>query len=134
MKKLIIAPILMKNKILKSIYSEKKIINIKISNFDEIKKKLYFDFDYKTIYELMNHYHFKYDVALVYLNNLYNICDYDNIKMNKLKEIKQFLDKKKLLIYDDNFINYIKNFSIEITGYYKLTHEQLKIIENLKKY
>ena len=92
--------------------------NIKFMSLDEFIKKYTFSYDNETIYHIMKKYNIKYSSALVYLNNLYYISDkLDNEKMNKLKEIKEYLDDNNLLIYDKYFRKYVKDKEIYIYGY-----------------
>lgn len=92
--------------------------NIKFMSLDEFIKKYTFSYDNETIYHIMKKYNIKYSSALVYLNNLYYISDkLDNEKMNKLKEIKKYLDDNNLLIYDKYFRKYVKDKEIYIYGY-----------------
>ncbi len=92
--------------------------NIKFMSLDEFIKRYTFSYDNETIYHIMKKYNIKYSSALVYLNNLYYISDkLDNEKMNKLKEIKEYLDDNNLLIYDKYFRKYVKDKEIYIYGY-----------------
>ncbi len=109
-----------------------KLQNIKYMTFEELYKKLYFDYNNKTIFYLMTNYKIKYDVAKTYLDALYNIQDVNDVKMDKLKEIKEYLDKNNLLIYDNFFKNYLKNTNVVIDGYSYLNNRQINAINLLK--
>ena len=82
--------------------------NIKFMSIDTFIKRVTFDYDEKTIYSLMKEYNYNYSTSLVYLDNLNYISNkLSNNKMTKLKEIKDYLDSNKLLIYDNLFKEYV---------------------------
>ena len=98
-------------------------------SLEDFSKKVTFTYDKKTIYYLMKEYDYNYSTALVYLDNLYYISDkLDNNKMNKLKEIKNYLDENNLLIYDDVFRDYVNNKEIYIYGYGYVNKYYLSIL------
>lgn len=106
--------------------------NIKFMSLEEFIKKYTFDYDNRTIYNLMKEYNLNYDTALIYLNNLYYISDkLDNEKMNKLIDIKKYLDDNKLLIYNKFFKDYIKNCDIYIYGYDYVNKYQRNVLNDL---
>ena len=105
--------------------------NVKFMSLEEFYKKCTFDYDIKSIYYLMKEFNIKYDTALVYLKNIYYINDkLNNEKMNKLINIKKYLDENNLLIYNKYFINYIKNKKIFIYGYDYINKQYLNILSN----
>lgn len=105
-------------------------VQIKFMSLEDFIKKILFDYDDKTIYCLMKKYHFKYDVAKRYLNNLFYINDnLNNHKMKKLKEIKQYLDDNNLLVYDYFFQNYVLDKMIYIYGYNYIDKFYLNILK-----
>jgi ATP-dependent helicase/DNAse subunit B len=95
------------------------LLNVKCYSIDDIKRKIIFDYDEKTIYYLMNKYGFKYDIARMYLDNIYYVEDknYNSIKLDKLVSIKKELDDKKLLIYDNLFLKSLKKKKVIVYGY-----------------
>ena len=114
--------LLVPNNIKKQVIKEarKKYYNlqIKFMSLEEFIRKLTFDYDNKTIYYLMKKFNLKYDIAILYLNNLLYISDkLDNEKMNRLKEIKKYLDDNNLLIYSNHFRSYVLDKEIYIYGY-----------------
>lgn len=96
-----------KNKIISKYRNELK--KVKIITFNEFKNKYTFSYDNRTIYYMMKKYGYKYEVCLVYLNNLYYINDknYSNNKLQFLKNLKDELDEQKLLIYNNLFKRFI---------------------------
>ena len=76
----------------------------------------------------------KYDIAKNYIENIYYIenKNYENIKLNKLVNIKKYLEENNLLIYDNLFKKYIKNKKIYIY-YNSINKYEEKIINEIKK-
>lgn len=123
-----------KEKILKELSKEKEFYNIKFIDFNEIKAKIYFDYDYNTLNYLINKYNYKYDVAKMYIDNIYFIEDkyYKSQKLQKLVKLKKELDDNNLLVYDNIFKEYIKDKKIYIYGYDYFNDIEEKIIKSLK--
>lgn len=115
---ILLIPNSIKKSIIKIVREKYYNYNIKFMSLEEFIKKYTFDYDNKTIYYLMKEYHINYDIALIYLNNLYHISNkLDNKKMDKLREIKRYLDDNNLLLYNKYFRNYVKDKEIYIYGY-----------------
>ena len=93
---------------------------IKIMNMNNFLNNYLFSYDENTIIYVMGTYHVKYDIALEYIRNLYYIKDkyYDNNKLDFLVNLKKELQDKDLLIYNDNFKNYLKRVKIIIYDIY----------------
>lgn len=129
---ILIIPNTIKNKIIKELNT--KTLNIKIISLKELIKKYTFDYNEKTIYHLMKKESIKYDIAKNYIENIYYIEDknYENIKLDKLVEIKKYLEENNLLIYDNLFKKYIKNKKIYIYYNYINKYEE-KILNEIKK-
>lgn len=110
--------------------------NIKVITINEFLKEYLFDYDKKTIYYLINKYNIKYDVASVYLKNIYYIENkkYNSNKLNKLVEIKNELDKEGLLIYNLLFKEKIKHMNIVFYNFEYIDKFYLKLIEELKQF
>lgn len=128
---ILIIPNNIKNKTIEEI--NKKNLNIKIITLDELIKKYTFDYNEKTIYHLMKKENIKYEIALNYIKNIYYIenKNYNNIKLDKLVEIKNYLEENNLLIYDKLFKEYIKNKTIYIYDNIITKYEE-KIINEIK--
>ena len=73
--KLVIVKDEMKNSLLELISKCNKILNIKIITLSELKKKYYFDYDREAIHYICNKYNVNFDVAKIYLNNMYYLND-----------------------------------------------------------
>ena len=132
---LLICPNDIKNTVLQELNKMKKLINIKFMTIEELIKKYYFDYDNKTILYLMNTYNINYDIALIYLKNIYYIDDtnYRESKLNKLKNIKEDLLKNNLLIKDKLFNEFLTNKEIIVYGYNYLVDINNKVIKDLSK-
>jgi len=118
-----------KKMILREISKNKLLLNIKFLTFNDLKKKLYFDYDYKTIEYIINKYNVKASIALMYLENMYFLKDINNKKICFLNELKKDLEDNKLLIIDKEFKNYIKNKKIVVYGFYKLKKEEEMLLK-----
>lgn len=125
----------LKKKILLNLNTIDKMYDLKFYSFNEIKKALFFNYDEKTLYYLVNNYHLSYRNALDYIDNMYYLLDeeYNNDKLNNLVNIKKELINNNLLTLDNYFYNYLKNKKIIIYGYSYLDKWQIKIIDLLKK-
>lgn len=112
--------------------NDKPLINQTFMSKKEFIHNYYFDYNEETIYYLVDKYHYKYDVALEYLNNLYYVedKDYKNIKLDMLVSLKQELDREGLLIYNKLFKNYLKN--LNVIFYDELSAYDLRMIDELK--
>lgn len=122
-----------KDEILKEMY-DKPLKQIKFLSKSQFIKSFYFDYDKRTIYELCRKYCCSYDTALIYLNNLYYIDNkkYNNEKLDKLVDIKNFLLDNNLLKVDSLFKEYIKGQKI-IFNDYNFDKFDLLLISELKK-
>lgn len=124
-----------KNKILKQLTKEKKLLNIKLLTKKELIKKLYFTYDENAILYLIEKYNYKYEIATMYLENLIYIEDkkYKNEKLTNLQVLKNELIKQNLLTKDENFSALIKNKDIIFYHYDYLDNFDNKIINDLRK-
>lgn len=91
-----------------------QLINIKIYAINEFNKLFYFDYNEETIYYIMKKYNVKYEIAKIYIDNMYYIedKDYDSEKLAFLCNLKEELIEKKLLKINRLFINTLKNREI----------------------
>lgn len=129
---ILVIPNTIKNKVIKEL--NKKLINIKIMTLKELIKKYTFDYNEKTIYHLIKKENIKYDIAKNYIENIYYIenKEYENKKLNKLVNIKNYLEENNLLIKDNLFKKYIKNKKIYIY-YNSINKYEERIINEIKK-
>ena len=122
--------------LLKKLNDKKQLINVKFMTKKEFISRYYFSYDESSIYYLMDKYNIKEDIARVYLDNLYYVEDktYNDLKLDKLVSIKKELIDKKLLIFDNLFLSYIKNKTIYFYNYNSFTKFESNLISNLKKF
>ena len=115
--------------------SNKQLKYYKIYTISEFNKLYYFDYDEKTIYYVMNKYNVKYEIAKIYINNLYNIENkqYTNKKLSFLKELYQDLLDNKLIKINKLFKNYLSNKNIIIYNL-PLSKELNNLIDILKEH
>lgn len=119
-KTLIIANNISKDKIIKNISKEKDLYNIKILSLEEFKKQYFFTTGIEALEYLVSKYNLKVDVAYKYLDNLYVIDinkNYNNSKLDFLKQIKKELIDNNLLIFNSLFKKYLETVHITILGY-----------------
>ena len=133
MEYILLIPNNIKNNVINKIRNKYYNYNIKIMSLEEFCKKVTFDYDERTLYYLMKKYNLNISTASLYLNNLYYIDKkLNNEKMNKIIEIKKYLDDNNLLIYNNYFKEYAKDKEIYIYGYGYINKYYQKIINNYK--
>lgn len=119
-----------KKKILRKNSREKKLCNIKFYSFLELKKKVFFDYDNQAIEYIMKNYQVRFEVAKVYLDNMYYLRDLKEDKVQFLRKMKEQLD---CLIRDDLFLPFLKDKKIEVLVHNELSKEQRLILNQLNK-
>ena len=111
-----------------------KLTYYKIYTLSEFNKLYFFDYNEKTIYYVMNKYNVKYEIAKIYVNNLYNINNktYSNHKLKFLNELKQELMDNKLLKINKLFNKFLTNKNIIVYNL-PLSKELSSLINQLKE-
>ncbi len=129
MEYILLVPDNIKNEVIKSVRENNFRDNIKFMSLESFKKKVIFSYDEKTLYSVMKKFNLSYDISLLYLDNLYYIDDSINTKkMEKLIEIKDYLDSNNLLYYDELFRDYALSHEIYLYGYDYLSNFDRKIL------
>ena len=115
----LIIPSNIKNSLIERVRKENKLLDITFITKNEFIKKVTFDYDNRAIYYLMNKYNIKYEVAKVYLDNIYYIEDkeYKSSKLNYLVKIKKELIDNDLLIIDNYYSKYLESKNICVYGF-----------------
>ena len=118
-KTVLIIPNNIKEELIEKIRKDNKLLDITFITKNEFIKKVTFDYDNKSIYYLMNKYSIKYEIAKVYLDNIYYIEDkkYKSNKLNFLVDIKKELLDNNLLIIDKYYKEYLKTKNISVYGF-----------------
>ena len=116
---LFIVPGTLKNRVIKEVREKFGLVDVKFMDIFQFRDQFYFTYDRKTVYYLMKKYHWKYEVCLVYLKNLYyiNDCEYSYEKLIFLRDLKRELDEKGLLIYDPLFRDRLKSKKVLVYGF-----------------
>jgi len=136
---LIVVPSYLKESIIEEITADSKLKNIKVMSFDSFLDNFLFSFDEKTIYHLVSNYKLKYDLAVMYLNNLRFIenKNYEADKLNELVCLKKYLNEKHLLNYNYQFKDLLKTktvifYEIEQNRFNNFIIEQVKQIATVE--
>ena len=129
---ILIAPYTLKAKILEYINSLNKLVNIKIISFDELKQKVLFDYDERTILYLIEKYNYNIDVAKELLKNIYYIEDknYKSDKLNNLVELKKELLDNNLLEIDNIFLKCNSDKPVIVFGYDYISRFNKKLLDH----
>ena len=119
------------------IKQKNKLIDIKVFTLNEFIKEYTFNYNDKTLLYLMEKYNIKYNIAKIYLENMYYIENkiYNSEKLNKLSKMKEDLINNNMLIINKNFKEYIKEKNIvvyNIKNINKVFKEKLNEIKNIK--
>ena len=107
----------------------KSMYRLKFMSMKEFIQNLTFSYDERSVYYLMKKYNLNYDVAKMYLENIYYETDIKEEKVEKLKQIRQELDDSNLLIYNKYFKDYLKTVDVIIYNYDVNNYEKSKIQE-----
>ena len=120
-----------KKSILRKNSSQHIFYHLKFYTFQDLKKKLFFDYDFHALLFIMNHYHVSLSIAKMYLENLYFLDELDDEKIVFLNHLKKELEEQGLLIFSPTFRSFLKNKRIIVCGYPFLTKEQKRILEQM---
>ena len=104
-----------KKEILKDLYKQRKILDIKVLTLQEILNKIEFSYSSKAIYYLINKYNFNYELALNLLKSMKYIKEkkYEIEKLDYLVKLKKEL-KENDLINETLSIDKIKQYKIKL--------------------
>ena len=117
--------------ILEKLTKEKRFNDNKFFSFKELKKKLFFDYDNRAIFFIMENYNVNINIAKIYLENMYFLKNIDDKKVRFLMDVKKRLDENKLLIYNEEFKRYINNQEVIIYGVDELLNWEKLILNGI---
>lgn len=117
--------------ILEKLTKEKRFNDNKFFSFKELKKKLFFDYDNRAIFFIMENYYVNINIAKIYLENMYFLKNIDDKKVRFLMDVKKRLDENKLLIYSEEFKRYINNQKVIIYGVDELLNWEKLILNGI---
>ena len=117
--------------ILEKLTKEKRFNDNKFLSFKELKKKLFFDYDNRAIFFIMENYNVNINIAKIYLENMYFLKNIDDKKVRFLMDVKKILDENKLLIYNEEFKKYINNQEVIIYGADELLNQDKLILNGI---
>lgn len=134
MRELIITCKAKQKKLLEQVSLDKKISSFSFLSKQELLDRLYFRYDKRAIYYLVNRYHLLVENAILYLDNMYYVEDrqYRSKKLQQLKQMKKELESQNLLIHDALFPFYLKKY-IVIYDEACMTKFDEKIVADLEK-
>ena len=128
----LVIPSVLKDKVLNYINGYDYLLNVKIMTLDEVKRRVYFDYDENAILYIMNKYKVKSNIARIYLDNIYYIFDsgIDSKKSSFLEELKEELLSNNLLIIDDYFSLFF-NKKFVVYGYSYIDKFYKKMLDKI---
>lgn len=117
--------------LIKNINQLSNILNIKVITPRELIENYYFKYDEQAIYYLVNKYHIKYDIAKIYLSNMYYVNESSSIeKINKIYTLKKELIDNNLLIVNGYYNEYLKSKKIIVYNINYLPNILKTILDN----
>ena len=147
----LLIPYNLKDKVLDYIDKNNLLLNIKLISFGDLKRGLLFDYNSRTIYELMKKENISYGLAIDYIKNMYYITEdsYKEDKLNNLLSMKNYLldnnylikdelfidllkSKKKIYVYGFDYINKFNKYLLDLAAKYIEIEEVDKEINNYK--
>lgn len=110
--------------------------NVKIMTLGEWKNKFYFTYDEHAVYYLMKKYRYCYDVAIMYLERMYEVGseDFGSLKIEKIIKLKKELSDKGLLITSSNFKKYLSDKDIVFYGFNSIGKSEEGVIKDAMGY
>lgn len=128
---LLIVPSGIKEDVIENVRENNPLLDITFITKDEFIKKVTFDYNNQAIYYLMNKYKMKYEIAKVYLDNIYyvDLVEYESNKLKKLTDLKKELLLNDLLITSSDYVSYIKTKNIVVYGFNNIDKYFAKVLK-----
>ena len=134
---ILLIPNNIKEKVLEYINNKKLLVNIKIMSFKDLLNGIYYSYTNEAIWEIMKSEDTTFETAKDFLNNTYylNGEKEENDKIQKIKSIKEKLDKKSLLIKDPLFIDLLKSKNkLFVFGFTTINKMEEHLLNEASKY
>ncbi|MCR4634484.1 MAG: PD-(D/E)XK nuclease family protein [Erysipelotrichaceae bacterium] len=129
---LILCPDETKEDLLKRMYEEKLLCDVKFMSLNEYRKKKCFDYDNKALRYLKDHYGMTVNNAREILEAM-SFVDvnktYEVEKLDRLVFYRKKLEEEGLLIFDPLFEGSLKDRKVYVLGYGKLNKEDERLIK-----
>lgn len=128
---LLIVPSGIKEDVIENVRENNPLLDITFITKEEFIKKVTFDYNNQAIYYLMNKYKMKYEIAKVYLDNIYyvDLVEYESSKLKKLTDLKKELLLNDLLITSSDYVSYIKTKNIVVYGFNNIDKYFAKVLK-----
>lgn len=129
----IITPSNVKTELLKYISNHKLIKNIKFYSLEELRDNLDYHYKEETLYYISNKYNIILENSKIIMDNLYYIDinnNYNNDKLNLLKEIKLDLIKNDYIINNEMFKPFFYEKKVYLYNCYQLNNYYVKLLKN----
>ncbi len=127
-----------KREFIKKIRESGKLFDIKILGLNEFKKKYYFDYTKETVFYIHKKYDCIKEIAEIYIDNLYNVSNVDEPKMNFLKELFEDLKAQNLIKFDEPFKKYLNGRTVVLYNlkyvdkFYEKMFKEVSLIANVE--
>ncbi len=120
--------------LLEKMVNDKSLHEYKFMTKQELLENLYFRYDKRAIYYVMEEYKEKPENAIMYLDHLYYVeeKEYQSEKLNRLVQMKKELEERNLLIHNPLFSYFLKQREV-IIDEGVIDKFYLHVIEKLKK-
>lgn len=131
---ILIIPSNIKEYIIEKIRKENSLLDIKFLTKEEFIKKMNFSYDNKTIYYLMKKYNLKYEIAKIYIDNMYYVSNkkYKKNKLNYLVYLKEELQKNNLITTNEKIQEYYNTKNIVVYGFDYIDNYFRQLLSKLK--
>lgn len=117
--------------LIRNINKLSKLVNIKVITPRELIENYYFKYDERAIYYLINKYKIKYEIAKIYLDNMYYVTKPNvSAKTNRIYSLKQELMENNLLMINSYYVDYLRTKKIVVYNINYLPNIVKGILDN----
>ncbi len=123
-----------KKSILQKMMESRTFLDVKFYAKKEFFQEYFFTYNEGALAYVTKRLNVKVSIAKMYLQNLLFLENkkYQSKKLQFLKDLKDELDQKKLLIYNPLFKDYLRNKKIKVMGYLTLEKYEEEVFRTLK--